>query len=98
MLGVRRESVKFRIHKSVMGIGRSRYQDGVLQTKINSEIAMLRRLPDNHVEEILPEVVEELPWAEIRNRTIALGKYENHMTKELCLAALNAPLPGVQIA
>ncbi len=66
---MRKEPVLFRIHKPIMGIGRSRYQNGVLETKKRTEISLLRRLPDNHAEELpdgllaekVPEAVEEVP-------------------------------------
>ncbi len=105
MLGKRKEPVFFKIYKSVMGIARSRYQTGVLETRDNREIAMLRRLPPNHVKETGVEVAKkrlapeklygdtdlrELPWFEIQRRMREHGLYRVGMTRVSCEITLRA--------
>ena len=98
MLGKRKEPALFKIHKSVMSIARSRYQTGVLETRDNSEIAMLRRLPPDHAEEVLSAAdlkraaIESLPdlvWSEIQRLTRATHAYKVGMTKVVCLENLS---------
>ncbi len=103
MLGRRRVPVKFQIFKSVYGIARSRYNnpENILETRENAEIARLRRLSDNHVLEITepiepieevpfePEILEDLPWQEMRKRVLDLGHNVMAITKEECLLILH---------
>ena len=52
MFGALKDAVLFRIHKPVFNIGKSRYQDGILESRNRAEIAMLRRLGKGHAEEV----------------------------------------------
>lgn len=76
MLGRRRIAIKFRIYKSISGIARSRYNnpDNILESKDNIEIAKLRRLADNHAEEIddtIPfEPMSDCPYANREGRRL----------------------------
>ena len=92
MLGFKKEPVEFRIKKPVMGIGRSRYPDGILSTKSVKEIAMLRHLPDNHVEEIVEveegEDLSDLPWEVLMQRSRKAEVYKVGMTRDEVVEAL----------
>jgi len=108
MLGFYKEPVEFTIKKPVMGIGRSRYQNGILKSRDKKEIAMLRRLPDNHVEEVGVPVVDAsmnsdelagLSWHEIQKMGAEKGILRTGMDREAIEQAIREVVSnGDQIA
>lgn len=59
MPGFVKEPVKFRILKPVRGVPRSAYTTGVYETRDRKMIAMLSRLPSDHVQRIPEGVAAE---------------------------------------
>lgn len=98
MFGLRRNPVEFQIHKSVSGIARSRYPSGILSTRNNREISMLKRLANTHAEEIVytevevivDEVIEDLPFETIKKRVLKLDKWFFGITKDEMIMILRA--------
>ncbi len=102
MLGMRREPIRFRILKPVMGIDSRRYMNAILETRSVKEIAMLNRLRNDHAlnlddedavpfeepEPLEPQNYEDLPWPVILSKVNDLGEFYAGITKKECIMIL----------
>jgi len=89
----------FKIKKSTVGIPAWAYRDGIYQTNDPGVKAKLRRLPNEHVEEVFdvakkapvappPKPIEERSWAELVQMGQERGVFRNGMKKSALIALL----------
>jgi len=86
----------FKIKSPIMGVPRSAYQSGIFPTRDKKLIAMLRRLPDYRVEEVVdhpgPTEIDysDKTWHEIQKLGAEAGVLKTGMGREEIEAALRA--------
>ena len=94
--------VKFKIKKPTFGIPESSYiKDGIFETRDVVQVAMLRRLPVDHaeevtglevaepiVEQVVPEVSETTPWWELQEIAKKKGFWRIGISKDRVLELL----------
>jgi len=80
--------IKFKIKKPTYGIPENAYRaTGIFETRNVEQIAMLRRLPKDHAEEIVGEY-EGMGWFELRELAQQRGIFKVGMSREAVIGAL----------